>query len=177
VTPMTIAEGMKQIKLLLRKAEDLRKKIAEHCADLSYEAPVYGTPDEQRKTVAGWLQAHGDLLREVADLKRRISATNLATEPTIQLGGKGVAKPITEWVARRTQLAALDEAAWKALTDRNLRDGGLQATAPGAPSVPVQVRRYYDPKERDARVELYRSEPTVIDSALETVNATTQLVE
>lgn len=37
--------------------------------------------------------------------------------------------------------------------------------------------RYFDPVERDNRVSMYREEPGLIDSTLEVVNATTDLLE
>jgi hypothetical protein len=40
-----------------------------------------------------------------------------------------------------------------------------------------KIVRHFDPAERDRMRELYRSEPTIIDSTLETVNATTDLIE
>lgn len=172
---MTIVEGMKQIKILLRKHADLCDKIKAHCADLSYETPVYGTETDQRQKVQGWLQSCGDIVQEVSDLKRRISRTNLETMVSIQLDGRAVSKCITEWVARRISLAALDEGAWRALTDRGLKEGQLQATQPGQTPQKVTIRRYYEPAVRDAKVELYRSEPMLIDQAMEGINATTEL--
>ena len=65
---------------------------------------------------------------------------------------------------------------WKALTDRGLKEQNLQ-TAQGGAVTEVRIRRYYDPAERDAKRELYRTEPSVIDATLEVVNATTDLME
>lgn len=173
---MTIVEGMKTAKDLLRKAEDLRKKIKDNCAHLSHETPPYG--DRQQAVVDGWLQAHRDIAKEVLDLKRRISATNLANTVTIEIGGEPVTHTITEWVARRTQLAGLEEQAWSALTDRGLREGNVQVQGAAAQVQPlkIEIKRYFDPLQRDKMVEEYRSEPSIIDRTLEVVNATTQLV-
>ena len=76
---MKLIEAMKQIKDLQRKAEDLRKKIAVHCVDMSYETAVY--PD-QRAQVGSWLQAHGDIVKEILRLRVAIQRTNLATPVT-----------------------------------------------------------------------------------------------
>ena len=40
----------------------------------------------------------------------------------------------------------------------------------------VRVRRYYDPAQRDEKLELYRSEPSTIDATLEVSNAVTDLI-
>lgn len=167
---MKIIEAMKKWKDLEKKAEDLRAKIGQYCADLSIENPVY---PNQAQTVRGWLQAHEDITREIASLRTCIVRTNLATSVTIQLGGKSVTKTIYEWVLRRQKLAEMDRLAWVALTDRGLRD--QQITNTNGNATPVTVRRYFDPKERDDRVEIYRSEPAAIDAALEVVNATTEI--
>ena len=55
-----IIEGMKKIKDLLKKADDIRTKIGLYCADLDYETPMY--PD-QTKQIKEWLQAHKQSLR------------------------------------------------------------------------------------------------------------------
>lgn len=169
---MKIIEAMKQIKVLLIKAEDLRGKIGVYHADVDFETPTY---TDQRAQIAEWLQAHSDVLKQILHLRVAIQRTNLATLVTIELGGKAVTKTLTEWIHRRRDLAKLEGEAWAKLNDKGLRDGKIQRTS-GDP-VDVKVRRYYDPKERDAKMELYRSEPTVIDGTLEVVNAVTDLME
>lgn len=170
---MKLIQAMKQLKNLAIKAEDLRKKIANHCADLTVENPTY--PD-QRKTVTEWIQAHGDILREILRLRVAIQRTNLATSVTIELDGKQVSKSIAEWIHRRRDLAKLELECWQKLTDRGLKDSKIQTT-PGGVTTDVFIRRYFDPAERDARQELYRSEPSTIDGTLEVTNAVTDLQE
>ena len=169
---MKLIQAMKKCKDLAIKAEDLRGKIGNHCADLSIESPVY--PDQRRK-VDEWLQGHSDILKEIMALRVAIQRTNLATEVTIELGGKQVTKCIAEWIHRRRDLCELERQAWIKLTDRGLIDQYLQTVKDG-PQTEVKVRRYYDPETRDKSVELYRSEPSVIDATLEVVNATTDLL-
>ena len=170
---MKIIEGLKLIKELQVKADDLRKKIGAHSAHLSIETPVY--PD-QKGQVAKWLQAHEDLTREIAALHVRIAKTNLSTVVSIKIGSTQLAKSITEWVIRRRVLASLDLAAWSQLTDRNIKEGAIPSTAGGAPTA-VTISRCYDPLLRDERITLYKSEPGLIDRSLEVVNATTDLLE
>ena len=75
------------------------------------------------------------------------SRTNLATDVTIELAGHQVTKCISEWIHRRKDLAKLDLEMWAQLTDRNLKEGSLNATS-GA-SKEVKIRRYFDPRMRD----------------------------
>ncbi len=170
---MKIIQAMKKLKDLAIKAQDLRDKIAKHSADLSMETPAY---EDQKTQVANWLQAHGDVLKEILRLRLAIQRTNLATNVTIELGGVQVTKCIAEWVHRRRDLAKLDMESWSKLTDRGLKDQRLQTIA-GGPVTEITVRRYFDSADRDQHIELYRSEPSLIDGTLEVVNATTDLIE
>ena len=171
---MTIVEALKTKKRLNKKLEDLRKKISDYSAHLDSEKPVYGA--DQKARVQGWVQAHGDLVTKIEELSIAIQKTNLATQVEIQLGGKPVKKSISQWILRRTSLAAHEQACHAALHDRNLRDTYVTA-ADGKTKLPVQVVRYFDPVERDRMVDVFRHEPSMIDQKLEVVNATTQLVD
>lgn len=169
---MKLIEAMKKLKDLNIKAEDLRKKVSLNCADLSLETPLYGA--DQKATVDGWIQGHSDLLTEILKLRVAIQRTNIGTPVTIEIGGKQITKSIAEWIHRRRDLAKLEMDMWAKLGDRGLKEQNVQ-TSPGGPVTEIRVRRYYDPKERDMKLELYRSEPSTIDATLEVVNATTEL--
>lgn len=169
---MKIIEGLKQIKDLQRKASNLRELIKHSCAKSSFESDKY---PEQAKKVAGWLQAHFDLTKEILRLRIAIQRTNLATNVTIELFGKSVEKTIAEWIHRRRDLAALDLESWRCLTDRGIKEG--KAVAASGDPMDVKIVRYYDPDERDRMVDRFQSEPSIIDSRLEVVNAITDLIE
>ena len=169
---MKIIEGMKKIKELTIKAEDLRKKVSIYCADQSHETPVYGK--DQPEKIKEWVQSHGDILKEILELRVSIQRTNIKTTVNIELGGKQVSKSIAEWIHRRRDLASLELAIWSGIGDRNLREG-LVKTSTGE-TQEVKIRRYYDPSERDCKIELYRSEPSIIDRTLEVTNAVTELI-
>jgi hypothetical protein len=171
---MKIIEALKKIKDLRRKADDIKDKIQKHSADLDCETPAY--PD-QRRQVAEWLQSHGDIIKEIAHLKTSIQRTNLATMVTIPLGDNHVKKCISEWIDRRKELAKLQEDVWRILTDKGLKETYQSQLTPNSPATMVKKRLYFDPAERDKNVELYRSEPSVIDSTLEITNAITDLIE
>ena len=173
---MKLIQAMKRVKDLTSKAEDLRKKIALNCADLTIETPTYGDEKQQKAKIEEWLQAHGDILREILRLRVAIQRTNLMTYVTIELEGKPVTKSIAEWIHRRRDLAKMSLLAWASLTDRGLKEHDLQ-TAKDAKVTEVRIRRYFDPSGRDLKLDLYRSEPSIIDGALEVTNAITELQE
>ena len=168
---MKLIEGMKRIKELTAKAVDLQAKVAAHCANLDIETPLYAAPSDQ---VREWIQAHGDILKEVLKLRVAVQRTNINTPVTIELGGQQVTKTIAEWIHRRRDLAKLEMDVWAKLGDRGLREGSVPSSVGGEPRL-VKIVRHFDPKLRDEKIDLYRSEPSKIDATLEVVNAVTEL--
>lgn len=177
---MKIVQALKKIKDNNVKIDDLKEKIAQHCADMENESPVYKDEATQKNTVAGWLQSIHDLIVENEKLDYQIKKTNLATNVTILLGGKEVTKPITSWIKRRQSLAQMEMLAWQSLKDerngRRLVDEVSMDQKSGSKTV-NKVRRYYDPQTRDVNVSIFKSEPSIIDGTLEVKNAETDLLE
>lgn len=169
---MKIIEAMKKIKDLVRKADDLKDKVKQYCADLDCENSTY--PDQKRQ-ISEWLQAHGDIIKEVAYLRHAIRKTNVETPVTIMIADKPVTKTIDEWLDRLKDLASHEQRAWNGLTDRNLKDTYVTKLTDRSPEMLVKKRLYFDPAERDKKVELYRSEPALIHATLEVINATVDL--
>jgi hypothetical protein len=169
---MKIIEGLKQIKDLARKAEDLREKVGKHSAYMNFETPVYA---DQKGQVSEWIQAHTDILKEILRLRVSIQKTNISVPVTIEIGGRQVTKSIAEWIHRRRDLAKMDSEMWRKLTDRGLKEG--QGINSMQQPIEVKIVRCYDPKERDNQMSVYDSEPSTIDAKLEIVNAVTDLME
>ena len=170
---MKVIEAMKMVKANREKIADLQAKIAANCAGLSHETPVYGA--DTARVVNGWLQACQDLSQECAKLLVRISKTNIQTNVSITIAGQVVTKSIAEWVWRRREFAVLDLKSVSVLGDRGLREGAVNVGT--AQPLEVKIVRYFDPMQRDKLADMYRSEPHLIDAALEVVNAVTELVE
>lgn len=172
---MTIVEAMKLRKRLAKKAEDLREKIGKNCAILDINTPLYGA--DQEKVLCSWLQSHRDIIKKMEEISVAIQKTNIKTDVTIVIDGKEITKSLAAWVLRRRELAPMDLSAWKALGDRGLEDQPYHpAEAPKEIKV-AKVLRFFDPKLKDAMVDLFSGEPSRIDAKLEVVNATTELVE
>lgn len=171
---MKIIEALKKIKDLQRKADDLRTKVGQYCADLDCETATY--PD-QRRQIHEWLQSHTDIVKEILHLRVSIQRTNINTPVSIELGNVHVTKSISEWIHRRKDLAKLDQDVWSKLTDRNLKESYSNKLTNSSPEQVIKRRLYFDPSERDKKMELYRSEPSKIDATLEVVNAVTDLME
>lgn len=167
---MKIIEGMKEIKRLEEKVDDLKMKVATYCADMDMEFPVY---ENQKGQITEWLQSAHDSLKEAERLRLAIQKTNLSKSVTIQLGDQKVEKSIAAWIIRRRLYAAKEQTLWASLTDKNLKDSNWKGTTGEVKE--IHVRRYYDPKIRDIKVSEFRDEPNLIDRSLEVVNAVTDL--
>lgn len=170
-----IIEAMKRIKDLMRKCEDLRGMVKKHSAHLSIDNPEYTEPE---KKIKKWVDQHHDYLKEIMQLKARISKTNIHTKVKIEIGGNVIEHTITEWIKRRDQLAELDDAMYRCLTDAGLEEGKFKPRKlDDDKEIEVKIIRNYDPEHRDKKRDEYQSEPLLIDSRLEVINATTELLE
>lgn len=169
---MKIIEGLKKIKDLQRKAEDLRIKVKNNCAHLSFETPKY---TDQKGQISKWIQAHSDILQEISRLRIAIQTTNLKVMVIIDLDGQLIKKSIAAWIHRRRDLSKQEVLMWKQLTDRGLKEGKMPQSTGDV--LEVKIVRCYDPLNRDVNIDLYTSEALVIDSKLEVVNAITTLIE
>lgn len=169
---MKIIEAMKKVKENKVKIQDLRHKIAAHSAHCSHETPVY--PDIKEKIIS-WAQSCEDLNQDNIRLLLAIQKTNLVTMVPIKAFDQTVTKSIAEWVWRKREYSAIDKLIWESMTDRGLKEGHIPSST--GISVEVKIVRNYDPELRDKKITMYKSEPFLIDAALEVVNATTDLVE
>lgn len=175
---MKIIEALKKRNELIQKAEDLKHKINKYCAQMNFETPVYG--DKQKDQINEWLQAHGDVIKEIEQLSVAIQKTNILTEVEISFGQDSkdkeivVKKSIAAWIHRRRNLAKMQEEVYAALNDKNLKEGAMKGST--GEYVDCKIVRFYDPKDRDYFQNLYHIEPGVIDRRLEVINATTDLV-
>lgn len=169
---MKIIEAMKRVKSNKQKIEDLRQLITNNSARHQHETPKY---EDASAKVLEWAQSAHDTMQENVRLLVAIARTNLVTQVTIKLGDNSVSRPIAEWVWRRREYAAMDLAVWSAMTDRGLKEG----TVPSSTGIPMEVKivRAYSPEQRDRMVAMYKGEAGEIDSALEVVNAVTDLIE
>jgi len=167
-----LIEALKKIKDLQRKADDLRTLVRDNCARSSLESDKY---DNQKEKIGKWMQSHSDILKEILKLRIAIQKTNLETDVTIELDGKPVTKTIAEWIHRRRDLATEELKMWRSLSDRGIIEGTTKG--PSGDVIEVKIVRFFNPATRDNKIDLYQSEPMIIDSKLEVVNAITNLIE
>lgn len=178
---MKLIEAIKKIKEIDQQVNSVSQKLAENSADLEHHNPAYGSVEEQTKQIQAWLcQAH-DLLELKENLKYRISKTNNATMVTITVGGKDITKSIAQWMTRRRETAIAEASVWTSLFQRPkmLRPESIECLdAAGNPAKKISnVRRYFNVKQADEKVQTFAQEPSMIDGKLEVVNAITELLD
>jgi hypothetical protein len=161
---MKLIEGLKAVSRFRTQQDELIAKIQANSILLKGISPEYG--EDQAKTVAGWLEDVRQVGAEIISLSIRIQKTNHVTHVTIEIGGLEVKMTISEWILRRRVTRLAEMRAWAAC-------GALTA---GKIAEGADVTRYFKPAERDAKVNLLLEETTLIDSALDIANATTDLV-
>lgn len=168
--PMII-EGLKRLKLLDKRISKLTSDIGVHAVKLSNETSGYDDPTRQ---VADWVQSACALIDEKEQLIHRIHRTNCATAVPIAIGGTTHTRSIDEWIQRRNNNYL---PVYQQLNDRRLRGRETVAQQTDGSTVTLTIQRHYDTAAVDAQLAVLLEEPSLIDSALEIVNATTELVE
>ena len=172
---MKIIEALKRIKSNRDKVYDLINKVRENSARLSSQTSPYGDEAAAKAQVQSWIDTVKSVLRENEVLANRVHRTNVATQVTIELGGKQVTKSIDEWLTRRKDGVDLEQMLWQSVGDRGLKE--TLATKPDGTTEHIVVVRHYDVRMRDENLSVMLTEKSEIDSALEIVNATTDLLE
>ena len=178
---MKLIEGLKSQKTIVKKIEDLQSKISKHSAYSSLERPVYrddkdpDNPKTQTEQIKSWKQAILDLTKLLANTRLCIQYTNMITLVTIDAEGVNITKPIAEWIHWRRDLSEIMYRTVSVMTDKNLKEGFV-TNSQGEKSE-VKIVRCYNPAERDSEMDSYRNLKFIIDSTLEVVNATTDMVE
>jgi len=169
---MKIIEALKELKLNVKKINDITARIALNSAKKEFEKSPYNDAPAQIKE---WLDAVEGLSKRNGELTMKIAKTNATVQVTIELEGKQITKTIAEWIYRRRYGAAMELAAVKALTNRGLKDEQIKQT--DGTLLETKVVLHYDQKTRDQRMDALQQEPTLIDTRLEMINAVTDLLE
>jgi hypothetical protein len=171
---MKIIQAMKTIKSLEEKRKDLLKLIQKNCVSFDSDTTPYA---DQKSKITAWLQSHSDTVKEMERLKHAINKTNVLTDVTIEIGGKQVTKTIDQWISRRRTYADAQGDAWRVLTDQGYPETQRYRVDHTGNEKVFKRILHFDPSLRDQMVELYRSEPSIIDGHLEVVNAITDILE
>lgn len=172
---MKIIEAMKRLKVIAKRMEDNTKRINEYASILSTDRPSFGSEDEQRKEVKALIQANWDLVKEYLRTKQDIELTNLKT--TLEIDG--VKYTLSELLVIKRKLAKSMMNTYSALNDQATmcRIGiGLGRNQSAEGKTPV-IEKLYDERERIDGLRKWQDLYDNIESRLEVVNATTDIVK
>lgn len=165
-----LIQGMKALKVLEKKIKHNTEQIMGYAALPSTQRPQYGTDEEQRKQVQALIQSNLDMGAEYLKLKRRVDTTNLQTQ--VQIGKNTYT--IADLLLVKRSMGKLMEATYQALTDK-LAEQMIAQTR--TKDVPVHVERYYNETDKHTGLQFWQNLQDEIEVRLETINATTELVE
>ena len=168
---MKIIEGMKRLRVIEKRMESQERAITEYSSKLSTEMPRFRTKEDQAKEVASLIQSNNDLCAEYLKTKRSIEYTNLKV--TVELQGKSYC--ISDLLVIKRKLSKMMVATYRSLNDC-MAQSRLR-NAPKFDGETPKVEVLYDEREKLENIRKWQDLEDAIDSRLEVVNATTDLVE
>jgi hypothetical protein len=168
---MRIIEALKKKKANLARMTSILGLVKINSAALSSTVSGYKDPVAQLQS---WVDEYNSLVNENEELLHRVHETNLSTLVTITIGGNTITQSIDRWIYRRQAGIDAQSALYAGMTDCGLR--ASLVPQPTGEAIHVTVVRFFDPELRDRKLSELQSEPYAIDSALEIINATTDLV-
>ena len=168
---MKIIEGMKRLRVIEKRMESQQRAITEYSSKLSTEMPRFQTKEDQAKEVASLIQSNNDLCAEYLKTKRSIEYTNLKV--TVELQGKSYC--ISDLLVIKRKLSKMMVATYRSLNDC-MAQSRLRS-APKFDGETPKVEVLYDEREKLENIRKWQDLEDAIDSRLEVVNATTDLVD
>lgn len=169
---MKIIEGMKELKVILKRINKNTEQISEYAALPDNERLHFGTRENQMKEIKKLIQANEDLVQTYLSLKQRIELTNLKTIVEIN----GVKYTISEMLVLKRVLAKTMVNTFNALNDTKARARVTSHSLARSEKAPI-VEKYYDELDKTSGQRAWDDLYHTIDSRLEVINATTELME
>lgn len=164
---MKLVEAMKELKLIEKKIDKNINSIQKYSSQPSNERPYFTSIEEQKKEIKSLIQANKDLMDNYLDLKQKIEKTNLTI--TVEMDGRKYT--ISELLVLKRRLAKLMIASYEAMNDKEAKHSIMRLS-----DSQIKVERFYDEKEKNQGLAMWQDFYDNIDSRLEVINATTELV-
>lgn len=171
---MKIIEALKKLRsiekeIMKRNCEDITK----YASMASNEKPYFESADKQRAEVRSLVQSSMDLIQNYMKLKRDIEYTNLMTKLII----KGKEYSLQDALVIKRKLAGLALRVYQALNDSaggqriaTMRIGSSEGKT-------ITIERYYKEEDRNRGIKEWQDIVDEIESKLEVINATTDIIE
>lgn len=169
---MKIIEGMKELKLLRKKMKKNRELITKYASQVSTEKTYFDNKQAQEKEVKSLVQSNMDMTTVYSSLKLNIEKTNLATE----INFKNKKYSVSELLIMKRVLCAEIIQTYNSLND-TAANRTLQTRYSGLSGKDAQVERFFSESSKNEELAYWSDFIDSIDSRLEVVNATTDLVD
>lgn len=166
-----IIEGMKRLKVIDKRMETNTANISKYSSMLSTERTFFESEAVQRREVKSLIQSNEDLMNEYLALKGQIERTNLSTN--VEMGGRQYT--ISDLLVIKRRLAQKMISTFNGLNEQSA-SARLRSSMSVDGKAP-QVVRLFDEKDRNDGLSKWHDLYDNIESRLEVINATTDLVE
>jgi len=168
---MKIVEGLKRLKVLEKRIVSNCSDITKYASILSTEKPAFESETMQKEEVRQLIQASEDLGAEYLKLKSQIERTNLQVSATIN----GKTHTLSEFLVIKRKLARMMQGVYNAL-NTNAAEGRMHTSRFGNDQK-VNIVQLYDESSRNESLRAWQDLYEAVDSRLEVINATEDLVE
>lgn len=167
---MKIVEALKELKLIEKRMAKNTQYINKYACILSTERPHFETEDAQRNEIHSLIQANNDLMARYLELKKMIEKTNL--EVKVKIGDDVFA--LSDLLVIKRKMAKLMIGTYNALNDREAITKMQYARNTGEKA---HIIRMFSESAKNNKLRYWDDLYNDIDSRLEIINATTDLVE
>lgn len=170
---MKIIEALKEQKRIQAKINRNATQITQYSCKLSNEKPFFDSDEAQTAETYQLIQSNIDLTNRYLWLKRCIDHTNLNSKHEIG----GVSYSITDLLNMKRNGIAFILSTYNALTDSQVSRRLSSARSTDSNAKQVQIERLYDERGKNEALLKWQELLDNIDSKLEVINATTDLME
>lgn len=171
---MKIIEALKELKIIEKKMMRNFESITRYSSIVSIERPHFDTEAKQRQEVKSYLQANIDLQERYRDLKKKIERTNL--EVKVELLGQKYT--LSDLLIIKRKIAAMMIKTYRSLNDTAAEQRLINYRSDRiSEGERPKVVRFYDEEEKNKMLRHWQDLNDIIDSRLEVINATTDLIE
>jgi len=169
-----LVEALKRLRVIEKKMQKQNpSSITRYSSMVSTEKPLFETEEKQRKAVSSLVQSNMDLLQEYLSLKRQIEDTNLRTE--VEIGGTKYT--LSDLLIIKRKLAQIMVSTFKAMNDTEGQHRLSMARGSSPEGKTPHVVRFYKEEYRNEGLQKWQDLYDNIDSRLEVIVATTDLIE
>ena len=169
---MKIIEALKELPVLEKRLLKQSEKIQEYASYATNIGPVFDTVEEQKSQVQSLVRSNLDLIERYCKLRNVLNKTNT----TIKVKIEGDERTISEWITFREKGYGFTESTFRRLNDAMAKNH-FQQPCNFAEGQSLTLIYCYDEKEKNKALEKAEKVYNQIDSTLEIVNATTDLIE